>query len=181
MERAGAPFRHQSRGGTSGDGAVRRRGAAVAGAAAALLLLALLGGALAACAPGPRSASHRAELARLQEDTAAALDLYRAREYELAARRFGDASLRAQGIGAFDLQRRAVVGECMAWLRAQRMPRFAECTARLESLQRRARRSEPGVNTLVALGAIAGGRPAPPLRVPHDVQPLVEAAAKEAP
>ena len=39
--------------------------------------------------------------------------------------------------------------------------------------------ADPGVNTLIALGAIAGQRPVPPLRIPRDVQPLLRAASRE--
>ena len=40
-------------------------------------------------------------------------------------------------------------------------------------------RSDGGVNTLIAMGAIAGGRPLPALRVPHSVRPLLASPEKE--
>jgi hypothetical protein len=85
----------------------------------------------------------------------------------------------ARRAGQRELERQARAAECTAWLWARRIDRFASCTDRLEGLQRRARHSDPGVNTLIALGAIAGERPPPPLRIPRDVQPLLRAAATE--
>jgi len=35
------------------------------------------------------------------------------------------------------------------------------------------------VNTLLAMGALAGDRPIPPFRVPSAVHPILRAAAKE--
>ena len=70
---------------------------------------------------------------------------------------------------------------CTAWLRARELAELADCTSQLEYLQRHSRRSDPGVNTLIAMGAIAGGRPLPPFRVPNAIQPLLQQAAQEAP
>ncbi len=77
------------------------------------------------------------------------------------------------------MERRAMTGECTSWLRARRLGELAECTERLEALQRRQRRSDPGLNTLLAIGAIAGGRPLPPFKVPNAVHPIVRASAME--
>ena len=49
----------------------------------------------------------------------------------------------------------------------------------LETLHRKEHRADPGLNTLLAMGAVAGGRPIPPFRVPAAVHPMVRAAAKE--
>jgi hypothetical protein len=110
---------------------------------------------------------------------AAGLDLYEAGEFTLAAERFHAAAGQARSARARTLEKKARTAECTAWLRARSLSDLAECTAQLERLQRRERRSEPGVNTLLALGAIAGQRPLPRLRVPNAVQPLVQAAAVE--
>ena len=77
------------------------------------------------------------------------------------------------------MERRATQAECTSWLRARRLSDFSECTSRLETLHRREHRADPGLNTLLAMGAVAGGRPIPPFRVPAAVHPIVRAAAKE--
>ena len=56
---------------------------------------------------------------------------------------------------------------------------LAACSERLETLQRKGRRSDPALNTLLAMGAVAGGRPLPPFRVPSAVHPIIRATAKE--
>ncbi len=109
----------------------------------------------------------------------AALDLYEAGEYTLAAERFAHASKRAASAREDALERKSVTGECLAWLHARRLPELAECSKRLEKLQRRARRPDPALNTLVALGAVAGDRALPALRIPTSVRPLVQAVARE--
>ena len=111
----------------------------------------------------------------------AAIDLYEAGEFVLAAERFAQAARRASSAREESLERKSVTGECLAWLHARRLPELAGCTRRLEALQRRARRPDPAVNTLVALGAVAGRRALPPLRIPPSVRPLVQAAAREEP
>jgi hypothetical protein len=107
------------------------------------------------------------------------LDLYASGEFVLAARRFAIAGQQASAVGDRDLERRALTGQCLAWLRAHRLPELAHCSESLERAQRRLRRPDPGVNTLVALGAIAGGRPLPPLHLPRSVRPLILGAAGE--
>ncbi len=131
--------------------------------------------ALAACAT-PRDA-HTQHAARAA--LGSGLDLYEAGEYVLAAERFTLAERRAAAASARELQRKALVGACLSWLHAERLQALAACSERLERAQRRARRPEPGVNTLIALGAVAGGRPLPALRIPSSVRPLVRAAAGE--
>jgi len=178
MEAVGQPLRLISTGGRKTDGApLRRRGAATVAAVAALIAAV---GALAGCAgvPTPMRRPEAIE-AQARANVAAGLDLYESGEFVLAARRFHAASNQASAIGERALEKKAVTGECTAWLRARSLEEFAECTARLERLQRRERRSEPGVNTLIALGAIAGQRPAPALRIPNTVEPLFRQAAKE--
>ncbi len=108
------------------------------------------------------------------------LELYASGELVLAAHRFENASHHASVSGDADLARRAVAAECMAWLRARDLPAFSDCSQRLEGLQREARHADPGVNTLIGLGAIAGDRPLPPLRIPHEVLPVVRAAREVA-
>ncbi len=152
--------------------ALRRHARRVAVAAAAAALCA---GTACAGSRGPGPIAPGA----LAAEVDAAHGLYASGEYELAARRFGFASTEARRAGDRDLERRTKAAECTAWLRAQRIARFATCTDRLEGLQRRARSSDPGVNTLIALGAIAGGRPAPPLRIPGEVREVLRAAAGE--
>jgi hypothetical protein len=165
-ERFGASTFHF--GGRRAGGAPARR-AAAAGAAAALL-------AWAGCAT-PRAPSVSPLEVRAQID--AGLGLYESGEFALAAQRFREAADAAAKIGARATSRGAVTAECAAWMRARRLDELSECTLRLEGLQRRESRADPGVNTLLALGAIAGQRPLPGFRVPQAVHPIVRAAALE--
>jgi hypothetical protein len=176
--KVGQPLRLISTGGRNADGApLRRHGAATAAAVAALFAAV---GALAGCAGVPTAVRRPAAIeAQARANVAAGLDLYESGEFVLAARRFRAASNQASTVGKRELEKKAVTGECTAWLRARRLGELAECSERLERLQRRERRSEPGVNTLIALGAIAGQRPAPALRIPNTVEPLFRQAAKE--
>ena len=96
-----------------------------------------------------------------------------------AGHRFHAAAGGAERCGSLSMERRATQAECTSWLRARRLSEFSECTARLETLHRKERRADPGLNTLLAMGAVAGGRPIPPFRVPAAVHPMVRAAAKE--
>ena len=140
-------------------------------------ILVLLAGAtlsLFACATVQDPGASRAA----RSSAEAALDLYEAGEYTLAAERFAHASRRAASAREDTLERKSVAGECLAWLHARRLPELAECSKRLEKLQRRARRPDPALNTLVALGAVAGDRALPALRIPASVRPLVQAAAR---
>jgi hypothetical protein len=150
---------------------LRRHGVAVAAAAATLA-------ALAACqTPSQPTDPDQARL--VMADVDAGLDLYASADYVLAAQRFREAAAGARRCGDLALERRSSTAECTAWLRARRLGELSACTQRLEALHRRERRSDPGLNTLLAMGAVAGGRPLPPFRVPSAVHPFVRAAAKE--
>jgi hypothetical protein len=116
-----------------------------------------------------------------RRDLSAGLALYESSDYTLAARRFHQAVRHARAAGDRKFEKQAVTAECTAWLRARELSELADCTSQLEYLQRHSSRSDPGVNTLIAMGAIAGHRPLPPFRVPNDIQPLLQQAAQEAP
>lgn len=168
---AGAALRRTSDGGKKGEGAAaHRRLAAAAGAAAALVLL-------GACQtpPAPRDP---AQARQVMEDVHSGLALYESRDFVLAAHRFNEAAFGARNLGDLSMERRSTTGECAAWLRARRLPEFSSCAQRLEALHRRERRSDPGLNTLIAMGAVAGHRPLPPFRVPSAVHPIVRQAAQ---
>lgn len=149
----------------------RRWGAATAAAVAALVSL--------ACQSPPPRAPDPAEARRVKENVRSGLVLYESGDYVLAAQRFREAGDGARGCGDLTLERQATTAECTSWLRARRLRDVSECTLRLEGLHRRERRADPGLNTLLAMGAVAGGRPIPPFRVPTAVHPIVRAAAKE--
>ncbi len=180
MRTVGQPLRLLSTGGRRTDGApLRRHGAATVAAVAALIAAV---GAAVGCAMAPTPGrGPSASAAQARANLTAGLDLYESGEFVLAARRFHVASTQARAAGERALVKKSVTGECTAWLRARRLEDLAECAARLERLQRRERRSEPGVNTLIALGAIAGQRPPPALRIPNTVEPLFRQATKESP
>jgi hypothetical protein len=80
------------------------------------------------------------------------LDLYASGEFVLAARRFAIAGQQASAVGDRDLERRALTGQCLAWLRAHRLPELAHCSESLERAQRRLwwrwARSRAGVRSL---------------------------------
>lgn len=177
MNGVGASLRLTSIGGRRPrEAAQRRRGAAAVFAAAAL-------SALTACTtlgngrPGPSLASST----ELRAGIDAGLTLYESGEFVMAARRFRDAAMTAHALGDRATERNSVTAECVAWMRARRLGELSECTTRLESLQRRQQRTDPGVNTLMAVGAIVGDRPVPPFKIPNAVNPIVRAAAKEHP
>jgi len=173
MQRAGAstPW---TRSGGSGPGSARSRRprAAIAAAIAALTAL--------ACETAQRQGppDRAAEAREVMQEIRAGLDLYLAGDHALAAPRFHAASLGARGCRDVAMERRATAAECAAWLLARKLAELGECSARLEDALRRERRSDAAANALVALGAIAGGRALPALRLPPDVQPLLSAAAK---
>jgi hypothetical protein len=140
---------------------LRRHGAAITAVIAALA-------SLSACQTPPPPDPDAARMVR--ENLDAGLDLYAAGDFVLAAQRFQDGA---------PMERKATTAECTAWLRARRLGDLSSCTLRLEALHRKERRSDPGLNTLLAMGAVAGHRALPPFRVPGAVHPMVRAAAKE--
>ena len=169
MRDVGAGLRRAITGGTQSVGALRRwHGVAVVVATAALLAC--------ASAPAPQ-ASGSAQ--RLERAIAAGLGLYEAHEFAVAAERFHEAAREAYALRDEKVEKAALSAECASWLRARRMDEFAVCTERLTKRHRRSREPDPGVGTLLALGAIAGDRPAPPYRVPSEVAPLIRAARHE--
>jgi len=173
-------LRRLSFGGRSADGAADgRRRAATALAVAALL--AVFGGAVA-CSTAPTAAPRGgSNAAAARSNLSAGLGLYESADYTLAARRFEQAGQQARAAGDRGLEKQAVAAECTAWLRARELSELTDCTSHLEYLQRHSRSSDPGVNTLIAMGAIAGSRPLPPFRVPTSIQPLLQQAAQETP
>jgi hypothetical protein len=148
----------------------RRHGVAIA---AAVAILAPLVSCQTPTPPDPALAL------RVRASVDAGLNLYEAGDYVLAARRFQEAAQGARRCGDLPMERKTTAAECTAWLRARRLGELAACSERLETLQRKGRRSDPGLNTLLAMGAVAGGRPLPPFRVPSAVHPIVRASAKE--
>ena len=175
MSRVGAPLRLGSTGGMNAGGArVRRPGAATAAAVAALTASLACAG-----AGGPIGGSDPAAAIEARSGVRMGVDLYESGEFAMAARRFADAANAAYRAADGSLEGRATAAECVAWLRARELAALAECSHRLERLQRRTRRSDPGVNTLIAVGAVAGERPLPRLRIPNGVRPLIVDASKE--
>lgn len=173
-------LRRFSFGGRSADGAAPgRRWAATVWAVAALL--AVFGGAVG-CVNAPTALPRgTSNAASARSNLAAGLGLYESSEFTLAARRFEMAAQQANAAGDRELEKLAVTAECTAWLRARERSELSDCTSHLEYLQRHSRTSDPGVNTLIAMGAIAGERPMPSLHVPTSIQPLLQQAAQEAP
>lgn len=170
----GTSLRRISTGGRSSDGAMlRRRRVAIAAAVAALVPV------FAACQATPNPPPDPNEARRVRADIEGGLNLYDAGDFVLAAHRFHAAAEGAERCGSLSMERRATQAECTSWLRSRRLADFSECTGRLETLHRKEQRADPGLNTLLAMGAVAGGRPIPPFRVPAAVHPMVRAAAKE--
>ena len=178
MDYADTLLRRTSTGGRRVAGSIsRRRWAAIVTAIAALVPLSAF---LSACESPPRqTVRDPAEARRVMEDIESGLDLYDDGDFVLAAQRFSSAAEGARRCEDPVMERKTTTAECTSWLRAGRMEAFGACTARLEALHRVGRRSDPGLNTLLSMGAVAGGRPLPPLRVPSAVHPMVRAAAQE--
>jgi hypothetical protein len=171
MGALGARLRRASRRATGQRGVGRpRTRVAVAATTAAFSAL----WACAAVGPSPEAAA-----ARMRASLDTGLDLYESGEFALAARRFRQAAALAGPLDETEVERKATAGECLCWLRARKLGALAECSERLERLQRKARRSDPAVNTLVALGAVAGRRSLPELRIPGAVRSLIEESAGE--
>lgn len=180
MITVGGALRLDSTGGRRPGGAGRRRGAATGCPVAALILLAAAAG-LAACQTplATSTGEGAAAAAAFRSSIDAGLELYESREFPIAAEYFQHAAFHASRLGDRELERNAVVSECLAWMRARSLGELSDCSRRLEALQRRMRRSDPAVNTLIAFGAIAGGRPLPPLRIPNAVRPLVVTVSED--
>ena len=140
------------------------------GVAVALAAATLMG----CAASGPPPVGFEAELSRR---LASGHRLYHEGEYALAGRRFSEAARYAHAHRRLQAEKRATVAECVAWLRSRAVSELDGCTRRLDVLHQRANRSERGIGTLLALGAIAGDRPPPPFRIPADVEPVLRKAA----
>jgi hypothetical protein len=138
----------------------------------------VLGAVVLACQASPPPAT-AVEAHRLRANLDTGLDLYAAGDFVLAAHRFAEAAHAARRFGSVPMERKATAAECTAWLRARRLGEFSHCTQRLEGVHRRERRSDPGLNALLALGAVAGQRPPPPVRVPASVHALLRAPEQE--
>ncbi len=171
MQESGGPFRSMR---TPRGAPGRPARAAAGGAAAPLCLLAVLGAAgCVSTAPPPRGVPS----GFVESEAEAGARLYRIGDYTLAARRFRAAADEAERCGEPLVESELRTGECTAWLRGGEPDAFRHCTARLEALHREIGRSEPGVNTLLALGAIARGERLPPFRLPASVRPLLISTA----
>ncbi len=151
--------------------------AAAGGAAAALYLLAglavFVGGGCASTAPTAPPATARL----IESEVSAGMRLYQGGDFALAASRLRAAADEAGRCGEPVTEANIRVGECTAWLRGSKVEEFRRCTARLEVLQGELGYSEPGVNTLLALGAIARGEALPPFRLPRAVRQLLQTTA----
>jgi hypothetical protein len=130
---------------------------------------------LAACVAPPRATGPSAAVPDdgVRSALADGVRLYESREYVLAADRFRTAATRAERGGDRELATRATTAECTSWLLARRLAELDGCGARLDGLQRRIHRTTHGANALVALGAVAGGRPLPGVNVPRAIRPVV--------
>jgi len=135
---------------------------------------------LACAAPKPPPGDESARRAQLQLALETGEELYRSGEYVRAGERFRAAGDLANVLGQPTTARSATAAECTAWLLARCLPELGDCTQRLEWFVRRERSSDPGVNTLLALGAVAGRRSLPSHQMPSAVQELLRATAAEA-
>jgi len=173
-------LRRFSFGGKSAGGVApgRRPAATVSAVAAVLVFFSGVVGCVNTPSAPSRGTSYAASA---RSNLSAGLGLYESSEFTLAARRFETAAQQARAAGEGELEKEAVTAECAAWLRARNRAELAECTPHLEYLQRHSRHSDAGVNTLIAMGAIAGEHPLPSLHLPTVIQPLLQQAAQEAP
>ena len=145
------------------------------GVAVSLALAAVL---QSACAAPPSREPRRIPFAPATESLRAGLALYAADEFARAGEQFRDAASAARAIGDRDLAHRATIAECTSWLRARRMSELCGCAETLSDSQRRRRSSDPRVNTLISLAALAGGGPLPPVRTPSAVRVVLRSAAE---
>ena len=109
----------------------------------------------------------------------AGLALYEEHEFARAGRQFHDAVETALRNGDRDLAHRATVAECTSWLRARQLREFCSCSKTLSVSQRRTRTTDPRVNTLIAMGAIAEGKSLPSLKTPRTVRSVLRFAVEE--
>ena len=168
MRAVGTELRLAKNGGTGPGGGLRYWPRVAIAVAVATLFASVF-----ACAAPPPPG-----LSRMQRSLDAGLELYDAGEYTLAAARFGEASRQARFVRRPEAAKRALAASCVSRLRAGAREQFASCTETLEGMQRRARRVEPGVGALLALGAIAGERKLPPYRVDPAVYRVIRSAAR---
>ncbi len=172
MHESGGPTLQR---GTTNERRGRPTGAAAGGVAAALCLLTVFAVFAMACATGPPPAPAAAGF--VEREVEAGMGLYAGGNYLLAADRLRAAAEEAERCDQPEAAVRIRVGECTAWLRGGNLAAFRRCTRRLEALQRQLGRSEPGINTLLALGAIARGEALPPYRLPASVRRLLQTTA----
>jgi hypothetical protein len=132
--------------------------------------------ALTACASPPPESGPAAAERTLQ----IGLGLYDSGEYARAAERFRESGNLFRAARFRERWRDATAAECTAWLRAQYLRQLDDCSQRLGALLRRDRRSDPGANTLVALGAVAGGRAVNANRIPREIAPILRTMVAEA-
>ncbi|HKJ25612.1 MAG TPA: hypothetical protein VKB65_12370 [Myxococcota bacterium] len=149
------------------------RGALRPGPLAAGVALALLG--LTACvAPSSRPVSLEPGVGAEAHDAIAdGVRLYEAGEFAMAARRFEAGAGLAEQIRDLPLAWRATAAECTSWLLARDLRMFDGCSVRLETIQGRNHESSGGTNALIALGAVAGGRPQPAVNIPSAVRTVM--------
>jgi len=156
-----------------GAPSARRHGAVRPGPRAAAVALVLLG--LTACvAPANRPVSPEPGVGTEAHDAISdGVRLYEAGEYAMAARRFETGAGLAERLRDLPLAWRATAAECTSWLLARDLRMFDGCSVRLEVIQARNHESSGGTNALIALGAVAGGRPQPAVNVPRAVRTVM--------
>lgn len=149
---------------------------AVARCAASVLLgVAML---LLATGCSTTSATRGALRIALDQELQTGVARYEAGDFEGAAEAFERAELRARTLRLTPLACEAHVSQCTSWLRAREPGELATCTQRFESFEGRKCARDPDVQTLIAMGAIAGGQPMPELRLPDEVERILWDAAR---
>ena len=131
--------------------------------AAPLLLILLVS---CASSPSSRRADGPGELRRA---LGKGLELYDEGELVLAAAWFEEAAQHAQKLEDRTTARDATAAACVAWMRARQLAEFSSCAESLEGLQVALGVSDPGINVLIAFGAIAAARPPPHLAIPEAI------------
>lgn len=153
--------------------AASSRGAVRLGAPAACVALALFG--LTACvAPASKPVSPDPGIGAEAHDAISdGVRLYESGEYAMAARRFETGADLAEQLHDLPLAWRATAAECTSWLLARDLRMFDGCGVRLEAVQSRNHEASSGTNALIALGAVAGGRPQPAVNIPGAVRTVL--------